>query len=549
MSVGRKDALRTSRYTAQLAATGLCTVRTRVTTTPIVGIRAGKGWDMKARRVAHRAVAAVFALFGGLIATVAVAPPAHADLPGLVVVVVAEPTGSYVAGFCPDPGHPVLGSLVCSGGASTVQGLTFLSGGGSATVSLPAGHYNAALGTVGLTALGPDGGVDVLAGQVITCTFTMTAGPTCATGGATGTVLETIAEPSGGSFATGFCPDPGLPVAGSGVCSDGHAVEGLLFLGGGASGSAALLPGTYNAAMAEILSTSPTTYALSPIVPVHVLVGHTLACTFTMAAGPVCAADDGDGVVEPSGVDGNGDGIADASQASVATFNDATGTGLLTIAAPDSTYTITGVTNTGAPYTPPPPSGASLPVGVLGFTVTLPSGASTADVQVILPAGSSPTSYFKLHSGTWLDFTSHVTIVGDTVTLHLVDGDPFDADGSVNGVIVDPGFASSGYHFVGFGAPIDNVNANTVRAGQTIPVRWRLTDASGAPVSDPASIVSLTSQPCKGGDEVKVSPVSSVGKGNWQALWKTDKAYKNQCRVLTLTLNDGTSHTASFVFN
>jgi hypothetical protein len=272
-----------------------------------------------------------------------------------------------------------------------------------------------------------------------------------------------------------------------------------------------------------------------------------------MTATPLCLFDDG--VLEPGGVDRNGDGVFDDQQASVATFTPAVGGGLVTIAAPDGTYAITGVTNTGPPYSPAPPAGASLPVGVLGFSVALPAGATTADVQVILPAGSSPTSYFKLHGGTWIDFSSHASILGDTVTLHLVDGDAFDADGTANGVIVDPGFPSTGYGFTGFARPIDNVNANAAKAGQTITLKWRLTDAAGTPVSDPADVTSITSQLCKGGDETKAStPGASglqyLGNGSWQFNWKTDKAaYKGQCRTLTLTLNDGTVHSATFVFS
>ena len=31
-------------------------------------------------------------------------------------------------------------------------------------------------------------------------------------------------------------------------------------------------------------------------------------------------------------------------------------------------------------------------------------------------------------------------------------------------------------------------------------------------------------------------------------MWKTDKAWAGTCRELTITLNDGTTHTAQFKF-
>jgi hypothetical protein len=48
--------------------------------------------------------------------------------------------------------------------------------------------------------------------------------------------------------------------------------------------------------------------------------------------------------------------------------------------------------------------------------------------------------------------------------------------------------------FGGFFDPIDPAGVNVARAGRTVPVTWRLTDANGSPVSDPASFVSLASK-------------------------------------------------------
>jgi hypothetical protein len=100
------------------------------------------------------------------------------------------------------------------------------------------------------------------------------------------------------------------------------------------------------------------------------------------------------------------------------------------------------------------------------------------------------------------------------------------------------------YVFDGFYAPIDMNLVNLAKAGQSVPVKWRLTDANGAPVADPASFVALKSYSvsCQdfagdGSDLVEeYAPGSSglqyLGDGNWQFNWKTPKSYANTCRVL-----------------
>lgn len=112
--------------------------------------------------------------------------------------------------------------------------------------------------------------------------------------------------------------------------------------------------------------------------------------------------------------------------------------------------------------------------------------------------------------------------------------------------------------FSGFFQPVDNTKVNVVKAGQTIPVKWRLL-AGSVPVSDPSSFVSLTSQrvscatfdtPLDLIEEVTTNPSGLLytGDGNWQFNWKTPKSYAGQCRIMTVTLADGTTHSADFQF-
>jgi Big-like domain-containing protein len=115
------------------------------------------------------------------------------------------------------------------------------------------------------------------------------------------------------------------------------------------------------------------------------------------------------------------------------------------------------------------------------------------------------------------------------------------------------------FGFAGFAAPIDNGNiVNSARAGQTIPIKWRLTDQPGAAISNPSSFVSVSSQSaagaCTGGpsDAIEAyagaSGLQSLGDGYWQFNWQTPKSYAGQCRTMTLTLAGGTKKTASFQF-
>jgi hypothetical protein len=106
--------------------------------------------------------------------------------------------------------------------------------------------------------------------------------------------------------------------------------------------------------------------------------------------------------------------------------------------------------------------------------------------------------------------------------------------------------------------PIDNNQPNSAKAGQTVPVKWRLTDTNGNPVSDSASFVSLTSSVTPGScggsaDAIETYAGSSglqyLGDGYWQFNWKTPKSYAGQCRTMSLNLNDdGSGRTASFIF-
>jgi len=117
------------------------------------------------------------------------------------------------------------------------------------------------------------------------------------------------------------------------------------------------------------------------------------------------------------------------------------------------------------------------------------------------------------------------------------------------------------YTFEGFFSPIENTpTVNKANAGQAIPVKWRITDKNGLPISDTASFINITSyrvdcasfagDPTNSVEEVAAgsSGLQYLGNGWWQYNWKTSKTYAGQCRIMKLTLDDKSEHTASFSF-
>lgn len=114
------------------------------------------------------------------------------------------------------------------------------------------------------------------------------------------------------------------------------------------------------------------------------------------------------------------------------------------------------------------------------------------------------------------------------------------------------------YSFDGFFAPVDNLPTfNVAKAGQTIALKWRITDANGSPVMNLASAtVTAASLACDLGtttDQLEeyasgASGLQNLGDGYYQFNWKTPKSYANSCKTLKLNLGEGVTHEALFKF-
>ena len=114
------------------------------------------------------------------------------------------------------------------------------------------------------------------------------------------------------------------------------------------------------------------------------------------------------------------------------------------------------------------------------------------------------------------------------------------------------------YAFAGFFAPIDNGGTlNAMKAGAAVPVKFSLDGdqglsilAGGSPSSQ--TIVCESGAPIDAVEQTVTAGSSSLSydaaTDQYTYVWKTNKAWANSCRELTVTLTDGTSHTARFKF-
>lgn len=185
-----------------------------------------------------------------------------------------------------------------------------------------------------------------------------------------------------------------------------------------------------------------------------------------------------------------------------------------------------------------PPSlepGVSLDPVLLGGSVT-----ATAIATDALP-GIASQSCEPVNTGS----------VGDhTLTCTAMDNAGITAEAAVTYRV--------SYTFIGFDAPVCIDQVNVAKAGQTIPLEWRLLDSQGNPVS-PSSGIQVTFQveSCEGGTPIDTIPADSpgasgfeiLGKGRCRLNWKTPSSLANQCGALHVDLGEDITRTAYFRFS
>ena len=114
------------------------------------------------------------------------------------------------------------------------------------------------------------------------------------------------------------------------------------------------------------------------------------------------------------------------------------------------------------------------------------------------------------------------------------------------------------YDWDGYFRPIDNpTTVNVAKAGSAIPVKFSLSGdqslnifGAGSPsshkidCSSQADLDNIEQTVNAGGSSLSYDATAD----QYNYVWKTDKAWAGTCRMLTVTLNDGTTHTALFKF-
>ncbi len=110
------------------------------------------------------------------------------------------------------------------------------------------------------------------------------------------------------------------------------------------------------------------------------------------------------------------------------------------------------------------------------------------------------------------------------------------------------------YGFDGFFKPVDMGKMNVVnKAGSAIPLKFSLNGYQGMSVITSAKFRVLGAE--ESGDLVEEIATAGQSGLSYDAdadqyvyVWKTDKAWAGKSGVLTVTLNDGTTHTVEFSF-
>jgi len=114
------------------------------------------------------------------------------------------------------------------------------------------------------------------------------------------------------------------------------------------------------------------------------------------------------------------------------------------------------------------------------------------------------------------------------------------------------------YGFVGFSSPVQNPSTlNVIKAGRSVPLRWRVLDAQGVPVTNlAAATVTATAISCPSTAENRIytyggssSQLQNLGNGYYQLDWAAAGSLRGYCRRLELNLGDGEVHPALFKFN
>ena len=278
----------------------------------------------------------------------------------------------------------------------------------------------------------------------------------------------------------------------------------------------------------------------------------------------------------PPPADGNGDGVLDSLQptgTATGAFVDASttpvtsgnvvSTGGLTVSIADATDAADGVLVTvGASAS----TTARATISACGVTLRLTPSSSavitcgsvivrtlTGSVQAVLDNGLIVVTIPAGSSARVSD-----TATGAQVTQVVGSGVTVTVNGRTTSLAAGGTTAYASWSAPGFSAPVDNAPVlNSTKAGRAVPLKWHLTDASGAPVTNlTTATVTVQNLSCGLGvttDELEetfagASGLQNQGNGDYQLNWKTNSAWAGSCKTMVLDLGGGVMVTADFRF-
>lgn len=190
------------------------------------------------------------------------------------------------------------------------------------------------------------------------------------------------------------------------------------------------------------------------------------------------------------------------------------------------------------------------PIGGNKIDKKAPAVALTCPADLVILNASVNANWAATDGGSGVTPTGAVPLVTNTIGSKT-------ANVTVQDNVGNPGSSSCGYtvgySFSGFFAPVDRPNTmNVSKASQAIPLKWRLTDALGRPITDVTSVtVQSVGIPCgayTGQDVIEEyaagsSGLQNLGDGNYQFNWKTPANYAGTCKSIALTFGAGGGYT------
>jgi hypothetical protein len=179
--------------------------------------------------------------------------------------------------------------------------------------------------------------------------------------------------------------------------------------------------------------------------------------------------------------------------------------------------------------------------GTLGFKATF-SDAGSHDTHTLAVDCGSGTFGAPASTGSPASSSCTFAAIGSTTIRIRVSDDDGGYQVLSHTMIVK-------YDFAGFSAPVDRPNTmNVSKAGQAIPLKWTLKDATGAPVTNLATVtVKAVSMSCAVGatdDQMEEyaagsSGLQNFGDGRYQFNWKTPTSYAGSCKSIELVFAAG----------